>query len=96
MFWGIGLAHLPEKSESTDFSQYAEIAPSTSSTNDVFDGAHVLYFFKGRLNWLSLIVEEVFDEPNQQIPFRSEQRHLQSLVNIISYQHFQSSLSSNC
>lgn len=96
IFWGVSLAHLPKILEITDSVPYAEITSSTSITKDVLDDEHTLYFFKSRLNWLSLIVEDYFDEPNQQIPLRSEQRHLESLVNIISYQHFQASLSSNC
>lgn len=93
--WLIGTALLFEKYEMANSSAYANVASPSSTSVHVIDEGHILYFFKGCLNWLSLFADRNVEQSDLSIPEWPERSQLKSLFSIISFQQYQSAIPQN-
>ena len=92
IIWLIGTAHLFEKHEMANSTEYANVASPSSSAVQVIDEGHILYFFKGCLNWLSLFADQNVEQSDLSIPEWPERSQLKSRFRIISFQQYQSAI----
>ncbi|QBY04043.1 hypothetical protein E2K93_06445 [Thalassotalea sp. HSM 43] len=84
--WLAGAFPSIEKSSTTHSVSYAEVSESTETS--VFDIKQnpTLYIYPTHLFWLSLLIDNFFDNSDYQIPPWPEQSLFSTFIKIISYQ----------
>lgn len=90
--WLAGAFPSIDKSSTTDSVSYAEIAtPTEVSFFDIKQNT-TLYIYPASIFWLSLLIDNFFDNTDYQVIPRSEQNQFSTFFKIISYQHYIASL----
>lgn len=83
-----------DKLSITHSVSYAEVASTTETCVCDIKQGPTLYTYSTHVFWLSLFIDNFFDNTDDQILAWPEQSQFSTLFNIISYQHYIASLRS--